>query len=926
MAVAVAMCSVAAGLSALPGPAVAAQAQSVVVSDNPANFTPHVLDGEVFAIAQAGNKIFLGGTFTQAQNNGSTTVLTRNRILAVNRTTGVIDTAFAPNANSTVRALVAAEDGQSVYVGGQFSTIGGGTAFKVARLDADTGQRVPGFNAGQIDALVYDMELVNGRLFIAGQFSTVGGQPRFGLAELSPTTGAVRAGVNVPFTGTHRGTGSTLIREIAVTPNADRLVAIGNFSTVGGHSRNQLAMLNISGTTAAVAFWETTRYTGTCATFQYYTYDVDFAPNGSYFVVGTTGAYGAPPRLCDTAARWETYATGTGLQPSWVDYTGGDSTYSVEVTGTAVYVGGHQRWWNSPTRVDGLGGPGSVERTGIGALDPVNGLPLSWNPTRTRGRGVFDFLATSDGLWVGSDTDRIGAFEYHARIAFFPLAGGTSVPQPALRAFPVDVHLLGFSGDQSFRRWYNGSTVGGTGPLPGGIAWGDARGAFHVDGQLYTTWSDGTLTRRAYTGNNFGVPTTLDLHGLTAFATEAQTMTGLFYENGRMYFTLSGDPNLYMRYFTVEDGMVGAERFTITGNLPDVDWRDVNGMFLVGDRLYWAHGSTGDLHRVNWQPGARSGVPVGGTDATVDGGHDWRARALFAGPPNQLPVAAFTSACNGLSCPFNGSASTDQDGTVDSYAWDFGDGATATGPTPSHAYASAGTYPVTLTVTDNLGGTDVQTGSVLASANGIQFAGSAIDSSAASATTHTVTMPSSVQTGDVLVLVMSWNSGIQTVSNPSGWTRRRTVKSGSLTTAVWSRMAPVGIGGDPVAVTASASVRGSLAVAAYRNATLVTSDTAVTGETISRAGHRTPTLGGAEPGSWVISYWSDRTSTTSAWTAPTGQVVRRTGAETGTGHLSWLLTDSGGGVPSGTVGGLTATANSSSNSATMGTFVLTPSG
>jgi hypothetical protein len=632
VAAAAALVTAAGVLSALPQPASAGQAQTHLVSDDPANFTPHVLDGEVYAIAQAGNKIILGGTFTRARNNGSSTVLTRNRILAFNRTTGVIDTAFVPNANSTVRTIIPAADGLSVYVGGQFSAIGGGTAYKLARLNISTGKKVAGFNPGVINAVVYDAELVNNRLFVAGQFTSVNGQSRHRLAELSPSTGAVRGGLRVAFDGTHRGAGSSLIRKIAVAPTADRLVAVGNFGTVGGLTRNQVAVIDISGTTATVANWRTDRFVATCASFQYYTYDVDLSPDGNYFVIGTTGAYGAPPRLCDTASRWETHATGSGLQPSWVDYTGGDTTYSVEATGSAVYVGGHQRWWNNPFAGDAAG-QGAVSRPGIGALDPVNGLPLSWNPTRTRGRGVFDFLATSSGLWVGSDTDRIGhASEFHARIAFFPFTGGKSVPQPPPPAFPVDVHLLGVTGDQSFRRPYNGTTVGADTALPSGIAWGDARGAFWTNGQLYTAWNDGTLTRRAYTGGNFGTPTTLNLNGLTDFAADMQAMTGLFYDQGRIYFTKTNDPNLYMRYFTVEDGVVGAERFTIVGNLAGLDWRDVRGMFLVGDRLYWAHRTTGDLHRINWQRNPANGVPAGGTDVVVDSAHEWGADALFAGP------------------------------------------------------------------------------------------------------------------------------------------------------------------------------------------------------------------------------------------------------------------------------------------------------
>ncbi len=74
-------------------------------------------------------------------------------------------------------------------------------------------------------------------------------------------------------------------------------------------------------------------------------------------------------------------------------------------------------------------------------------------------------------------------------------------------------------------------------------------------------------------------------------------------------------------------------------------------------------------------------------------------------PANQAPTAAFTPACTNLSCSFDGSASADPDGTIASYAWDFGDGSTGTGAKPAHSYAAAGTYPVMLTVTDNQGAT-----------------------------------------------------------------------------------------------------------------------------------------------------------------------------------------------------------------------------
>jgi len=82
------------------------------------------------------------------------------------------------------------------------------------------------------------------------------------------------------------------------------------------------------------------------------------------------------------------------------------------------------------------------------------------------------------------------------------------------------------------------------------------------------------------------------------------------------------------------------------------------------------------------------------------------AVSVLAPPPNQAPVAAFTSSSNGLTLTVDGSASADSDGTITSYAWTWGD-STADGSTrqTSHSFSAAGTYQVTLTVTDDDGAT-----------------------------------------------------------------------------------------------------------------------------------------------------------------------------------------------------------------------------
>lgn len=71
--------------------------------------------------------------------------------------------------------------------------------------------------------------------------------------------------------------------------------------------------------------------------------------------------------------------------------------------------------------------------------------------------------------------------------------------------------------------------------------------------------------------------------------------------------------------------------------------------------------------------------------------------------PNVAPTASFTKICTALACSFDGRGSSDSDGTIVSYDWIFGDGATASGVTASHTYDAAGTYIVRLGVTDDNG-------------------------------------------------------------------------------------------------------------------------------------------------------------------------------------------------------------------------------
>jgi hypothetical protein len=160
-------------------------------------------------------------------------------------------------------------------------------------------------------------------VFAGGSFTKINGVAQKSLVKLRLSDGARITAF--------KGRTNARVKEMAVS--GGRLYIAGTFKTVNGVSRTALAAVDpVTGALSG---------------------DVNLAFTG--------------PRagsLCDTAARWETGATGPGQQPTWVDYTGGDTLYSVAVAAAAVYVGGHQRWMNNSFAGD-KAGPGAVAREGI---------------------------------------------------------------------------------------------------------------------------------------------------------------------------------------------------------------------------------------------------------------------------------------------------------------------------------------------------------------------------------------------------------------------------------------------------------------------------------------------------------------------------------------------------------------------------------
>jgi len=636
--------------------------QDVVVASVPSAKSPAVMDGRVLAIAKVGSSLVAVGPFTQVTSNG--VIVPRSGVVAFAETTGTVSDAFDPQITGPVTTVAAGPTAGTVYVGGKITAVNGTAVNKLALLNLSDGSLVSTFKAPPISGSVEDLALVGGRLIVAGTFTTVGGKAHAGLASMTAGTGALDPFVNLQFSGHHNynGTGAFSavgVKKIDVTPGGTRLAAIGNFTDVSGSTRDQLALLDLSGGAAAVSDWYTSGYEDPCSprSFDSYVRDVDFSPDGSYFVVVDTGGP-HPGTLCDTAVRWETSASGL-VSPTWVDETGGDTLFSVAVTGTAVYVGGHQRWLNNPLGTDSARA-GAVPRPGLGALDPKSGVPLSWNPGRNpRGVGVFALLPTSYGLWVGSDTQYIGNFKYlRPRLAVFPLAGGSAVGPGRTLGLPGKVYLGG-TGTGTAKgkqppattplRYRQLSDTGSAGPEvaapDGGIDWSTVRAATYVDGTLYYGRTNGMLYQRSFDGTTYGAEVAVDPYNDPLWSTlntgsgqtyrgvqpslygQLASLRGMTVSNGRLYYTIEGQSGLYWRWFSPESGIVGERGVQSVGT----SFANTEGLFVSGDDVYTVDRSSGDLQRTLWRGGAPTGgfIDVSGPSL---GGIDWRANAVFVGP------------------------------------------------------------------------------------------------------------------------------------------------------------------------------------------------------------------------------------------------------------------------------------------------------
>ena len=399
---------------------------------------PKISNGEITDIHVVGSRVFIAGSFTTIQNqrSGNTTTYTRNGLASYSLTTGLVDTGFNPKfAGGGVDTMAFTPDNTKLFVTGTFSSVNSVTKRGLASINPTTGATVTGFKA-DLSARGSEVVATNSTLYVGGRFTTVNGTARVGLAAVSTATGAVDTGFVNNLSGGLGVDGALTVQRLLLTHDMSKLIVIHTGRQVNGQNRSGVAMINTA--TKQLLPWRSTLWDDNLQFVGGIQRAIGGAvsPDDSYFVV-TSGSGGDRPPINDTVVAFAVNPTGDqgNVQPKWITRCF-DSVYSVAISEKAIYIGGHFAWNESPTAPDpwpglddvgygtgqGLSGYGLgdavVNREHLGALNPVDGHALEWNPGSNSYEGNKAMEITPRGLFTGGDATTQAGVNI-GRIAFF---------------------------------------------------------------------------------------------------------------------------------------------------------------------------------------------------------------------------------------------------------------------------------------------------------------------------------------------------------------------------------------------------------------------------------------------------------------------------------------------------------------------------
>jgi PKD repeat protein len=275
--------------------------------------------------------------------------------------------------------------------------------------------------------------------------------------------------------------------------------------------------------------------------------------------------------------------------------------------------------------------------------------------------------------------------------------------------------------------------------------------------------------------------------------------------------------------------------------------------------------------------------------------------------PNRPPVAQFSAAIQDLTVRVDGGKSTDPDGQVASYEWNFGDGTTGRGVREQHSYAKPGSYTVTLTVTDDDGARARAQQTVAATQPPIVYVGASTVNG--NVRTVSLPLPSGSRTGDTVVLSLGAPIDITGIrfGGAGTWSPVGRFDLGNLTMAAYAATLRQQDLAQDVTVTLPAYGKVDIQLHGYRGPPAGVS----VGGFTAAASLRPTLLTSPSPratvvGTWAMYAWYARSANVQSMVAPNGVAVRGSGSGSGGGHITSLIADSGSAVPLGPVAPRTA--------------------
>ncbi|WP_024285418.1 PKD domain-containing protein [Cellulomonas sp. KRMCY2] len=706
-------------------------------------------NSQVRAIAATDTTVYVGGIFSSAGNQP------RAELAAFDAATGAL-LPWAPTVDDgRVNALAVSPDGATVIAGGNFTSVNGTTDSSrgMARLDATTGAKLPfpanaiiwyaGGDNGALLALSGDEDYMYGTGYTFGRTAgTLEGifAADWDTGEIAwvldchgdtydvfPQGDVIYSASHHHYCGNVRSHAQTepdwtFYRANAVTKAVTQTVqrehlGYTNFAGQPGPSvlnwRPRLDVGTFTGQTQGP--WSVTgdeRYIVMGGEFPTVN---NVAQQGLVrFAVSALAPNDEGPRYSGASFPVSARAAGTGaVRVSWrsnADFDNADLTYRVFRNGDTtnpVWTGSFRnedwdRAWMGFTDT-GLT-PGQTYTYQVRALDPygnyansstvqvvadgtgtqsdyanavmASGASYYWRLGDAAGTSVRDTAAANDAVTGTSITKGVqGAILGDPDTAYRT----TNSSQSRMAASTLEQGRITFS----IEAWFKASGTGGNGPI---LNFGNRAASTQT-----STARDRVLYMDSAGRIQFGV-----------WVGVARTVRSpLAYNNGQWHHTVATLGADGMKLY-VDGVLVDSRTDTTTA-------RNFAGYWRLGDSIsIYPNVSTNTAFN-----GSLDEIAVYPTVLTPETIAAHYALATTGTAPNLVPTASFTAATTYLDASVDGSASSDPDGTIASYAWDFGDGATGTGQTATHTYATAGTYTVSLTVTDDDGATGTTTGQVV---------------------------------------------------------------------------------------------------------------------------------------------------------------------------------------------------------------------